>query len=124
VKDSHPKSVEWRARAEKLRAWGALDAARFWTLAADELEAWNLEHELEPLSLAAAADLSGYSATWLGKLITEGRIPNAGRPNAPMIARRDLPRKLKPVARRPDGAPDLVGPVLERRGLGVPDQET
>jgi hypothetical protein len=124
VKDSHPKSVEWRSRAEKLRAWGALDAARFWTLAADELEAWTEQHELEALPLAVAADESGYSASWLGKMISEGRVPNAGRPNAPMIRRGDLPRRLKPVARRPDGAPDLVGPVLAKQGLSVPDQDT
>ena len=110
--------IEWRSRAEKLRSWGALDAARFWTLAADELEAWHREHELEALPLTVAADESGYSASWLGKLISDGVIDNAGRPNAPMIRRKDLPRKLKkPETRRPDGAPDLVGPVLAKQGI-------
>ncbi|MCZ6714750.1 MAG: hypothetical protein O7B29_12465, partial [Deltaproteobacteria bacterium] len=31
-------------------------------------------------------------------LVREGKIPNAGRPKAPRIARRDLPSKTGPVA--------------------------
>jgi len=116
-RDQHPLAVEWRSRAEKLRGWGALDAARFWTLAADKLDAWHQKHELEALSLAAAADASGYSASWLSKLISDGVIDNAGRPHSPMIRRCDLPRKLKPVSRRPDGGPDLAGPVLAKQGI-------
>jgi hypothetical protein len=117
VKDSHLLSIEWRSRAEKLRGWGALDAARFWTLAADELDAWHQKHELEALSLTAAADVSGYSASWLSKLVSDGRLENVGRPFAPMVRRGDLPRKLKPLSRRPGGGPDLVGPVLAKQGI-------
>ncbi|MDE2782551.1 MAG: hypothetical protein OXK77_06320, partial [Gemmatimonadota bacterium] len=40
-----------------------------------------------------AARESGYSADHLGRLVRDGRIPNAGRPGAPRIARTDLPRK-------------------------------
>ena len=43
--------------------------------------------------LVEAARESGYSADHLGRLVRDGKIPNAGRPGAPRIARRDLPRK-------------------------------
>jgi hypothetical protein len=46
-----------------------------------------------PLNLTAAAVESGYSADYLGRLVKNGAIPNAGRPNAPSIRRSDLPRK-------------------------------
>ncbi len=45
------------------------------------------------LTLHAAERESGYSADHLGRLVREGRMPNAGRPHAPRIRRRDLPRK-------------------------------
>lgn len=47
----------------------------------------------EILSLAAASSESGYSRDHLARLIRQGTIPNAGRPNAPRVRRRDLPRK-------------------------------
>jgi len=47
----------------------------------------------EILSLEAASTVSGYSRDHIARLIRQGRIPNAGRPNAPRVRRRDLPRK-------------------------------
>src|SRR4051812_5177497 len=47
----------------------------------------------EILSLAAASSESGYSRDHLARLIRQGTIANAGRPNAPRVRRRDLPRK-------------------------------
>lgn len=44
-------------------------------------------------NLEQAAAASGYSAGHLGRLVKVGKIPNAGRPNAPKIALRDLPMK-------------------------------
>lgn len=52
-------------------------------------------HDDEPLTLAESARESGYSADYLGVLIRQGKIPNAGRPGAPRIFRRDLPRRLE-----------------------------
>ena len=46
-----------------------------------------------PLSLTEAAHASGYSRDHLGREVRAGKIPNAGRPNAPRIERRHLPRK-------------------------------
>ena len=45
------------------------------------------------LSLRQAAIESGYSADYLGRLVRSGVIPNAGRPKAPRILRKNLPRK-------------------------------
>ena len=45
-----------------------------------------------------AARESGYSADHLGRLVRDGRIPNAGRPGAPRIARSHLPRKTQAPA--------------------------
>lgn len=47
----------------------------------------------ELLNLQEAARESGYSADHLGRLVRDGRIRNAGRPNAPRVRRGELPRK-------------------------------
>jgi len=44
-------------------------------------------------NLEQAAAAAGYSADHLGRQVRVGKIPNAGRPNAPKIALRDLPMK-------------------------------
>src|SRR5690242_15766656 len=87
-------SDTWRARAEELRRWAAADgAACALEQAAHELEAVISRGADEQLSLKEASDASGYSADHLGRLIRNGSIANAGRPNAPRIRRGDLPRK-------------------------------
>ncbi|MEO6865029.1 MAG: hypothetical protein ABI229_06235 [Gemmatimonadaceae bacterium] len=45
------------------------------------------------LRIRDAAEIGGYSVRHLGRLIKRGQIPNAGRPNAPLIRLRDLPLK-------------------------------
>jgi hypothetical protein len=54
----------------------------------------------ELLTLRQAARESGYSADHLGRLVKTGAIPNAGRPHAPRIRRRDLPRKASALRRQ------------------------
>jgi hypothetical protein len=49
--------------------------------------------------------VSGYSADHLGELVREGKIPNAGRKNAPLIRRLDLPMKAGRRAPHPDTGP-------------------
>lgn len=83
----------WRARAEELRPYVTPAAAAF-DRAADELERQLAALELEPLTLQQAAAESGYTPDHLGRQVKQGKIPNAGRPRAPLILRRDLPRKL------------------------------
>lgn len=82
----------WRSRAKDLEVY-APSASRAFETAALELEQAIREADLEPLKLREAARESGYDEDHLGELVREGKIPNAGRKNAPRILRRDLPRK-------------------------------
>lgn len=84
--------ARWRARAEELRPYAA-SVARAFDAAAAELDAVLEAEAGEALTLPQAAAVSGYSADYLGRMIRERRIPNAGRPHAPRIRRSDLPRK-------------------------------
>ena len=60
----------------------------------DALEARVVERDPdELLSLGAAALESGYSADYLGKLISGGRLKYAGNRHRPRVRRGDLPRK-------------------------------
>ena len=95
---TEPASVEglpadWRKRAKTLRRYGGETSATAIERCADDLEATIAERDDTTFSLVEAARESGYSADHLGRLVRDGRIPNAGRPGAPRIARRDLPRK-------------------------------
>lgn len=82
----------WRDRARELAPYSAPAAAAF-TRAAEELEASLQAMDGEALTLDQAAAESGLSKDHLRHLVARGRIPNAGRPRAPRIARRDLPRR-------------------------------
>lgn len=96
----------WRERAAMLRRYGAREAAETLEAVTAELEAALRAARDELLTLEAAARVSGYSADYLGRLVREGKIPNAGRPHAPKIRRADLPRK---AVRLPTEA---TGPIL------------
>ena len=103
---SGPKSVRklpaaWRSRAKALRRYGSESPAIALERCAEELDATLVERDETTYSLVEAARESGYSADHLGRLVRDGKIPNAGRRGAPRIARRDLPRKAhaRPEAR-------------------------
>ena len=104
-----PASVEglpadWRKQAKALRRYGGETPATAIERCADDLEATLVERDETTFSLVEAARESGYTATHLGRLVRDGKIPNAGRPNAPRIARRHLPRKAPaeaPLAEEP-----------------------
>jgi len=100
-------ATAWRERADTLRPFSTAAAEAF-NRAADELEGRLNAVELQALTLQEAEAESGYSADHLGRMIAKGKIPNAGRPGAPRILRRDLPRKLSSL---PAPGPDtrLVG---------------
>jgi hypothetical protein len=82
----------WRTRAEQLGPY-APAAAHAFAEAASELERELGIQAAETLSLRQAAEVSGYSADYLGRQVRTGAIPNVGRPYAPRIRRADLPRK-------------------------------
>lgn len=99
----------WRRQAKALRRYGGETPAVALESCAAELEATLRDRDETTFSLVEAAQESGYSADHLGRLVRADKIPNAGRPGAPRIARRDLPRK----------APAPTGPLLAdnpRRG--------
>jgi hypothetical protein len=106
---TEPASVEglpvaWRKHAKTLRRYGGEPPAVALERCADDLDATFRERDETTLSLVEAARESGYSRDHLGRLVRDGRIPNAGRPNAPRIARRHLPRKAPaepPLAEQP-----------------------
>ena len=50
----------------------------------------------EPLSLTEAARRYGYSPDHVGRLVRAGKLPNAGRKNAPRVLGRDLVTHRKP----------------------------
>ena len=105
---------QWRDEAETLRRYGSDPSAVALEACASALEE-AVSHEAEaPLTLTEAAERSGYSAEHLGRLVRDGKIPNAGRSGAPRIAGRDLP--IKPKNRLPAVAPALSsGEITNRR---------
>ena len=86
-------SDDWRSLADQQRRFGAETHARILEYCADELANALRSSEQELLDLRQASMESGYSADHLGRLVRDGRIPNAGRRNAPKIRRIDLPRR-------------------------------
>ena len=94
-------AARWRTDADTLRRRGAPHHAEALVSCAEELEASCRERDETLLKLSEASRLSGYSSGHLGRMVRDGTIPNAGRPNAPRIRRKDLPRKagLPPYAK-------------------------
>ena len=101
--DSLQKIVESfnSLRAELARYQAEEESAEAW---------WN-----EPLNLQQAAEWSGYSPAHLGRQLTEGKIPNTGRKNAPKVRRGDLPRK---------GRLGLTRPLLRLHPCGPRGEQT
>ena len=85
--------ANWRRQAKTLRRYGGEPPAVALERCAADLEATLVERDETTFSLVEASRESGYSADHLGRLVRDGKIPNAGRPGAPRIALRDLPRK-------------------------------
>ena len=86
---------EWRRRAGTIRQYGGEAPARALEACAAELEAALGRQAQTVLTLKEAARATGYSAGHLGRLVRDGRIPNAGKPGAPRIALGHLPRKVR-----------------------------
>ena len=80
----------WRKQATTLREYGGETPAVAIEFSATQLEEALRDNDEATLTLTDAARESGYSIDHLGR---EGKIPNPGRPGAPRIARRHLPRK-------------------------------
>jgi hypothetical protein len=103
----------WRMRAEKLRAWGAAEAAALFGSVAQELEhvARGWEDELLTRS-QAARECPKITADYVGKLQREGRLPDRG---GGMVRRGDL-RAYLLTGEVPSGA------HLRAEGMGVREE--
>jgi hypothetical protein len=64
--------LEWRKRADWLHEYGDPNSARLWRLAAVELERAPEAFGAEALTLAEAASMTGYTPSYIGKLVTAG----------------------------------------------------
>lgn len=86
--------LKWVGEADLLRRRRALvDGAALLDDVLADFAAVTRAEANELLNLQEAARESGYSADHLGRLVRDGRIRNAGRPNAPRVRRGELPRK-------------------------------
>lgn len=86
--------AKWRQRRDEYdRLTAAVEARALLDTLLGDLELLFAQEEEFALTLREAARESGYSQDHLARLIREGTIPNAGRPRAPRIRRKDLPRK-------------------------------
>ena len=89
----------WQKQAKTQREYGGETPAVAIESCAAQLEEAIRESDEATLTLTDAAKESGYSTDHLGRLVREG-IPDAGRPGAPRIARRHLPRKTRTATSR------------------------
>ncbi len=69
------------------------------------------------LTLAQAAERTGYSAEHIGRLVRQGKLPNAGRKNAPRVRLRDLTVGLTPKFTAALGR--LYDPASDARSLRI-----
>lgn len=90
------RATEWREDAERLRRYGCDRLADACERHADQLEDAFAEYWREELTVAEAAEETGYSEDWLREMVREGRIPDNRPPGSQgpiRIERRALPRK-------------------------------
>ena len=102
---------QWREDARALRRCGAMPQAEREEERARELEEVLGAWQGEALTLRQAEAESGLSYSTLQQYLSQGVLPNAGKPGRPRIRRCDLPRR----GTRLSGGPDLASTVLRHR---------
>lgn len=108
-------SERWRTEAAMLRRRGAAAQAAAMESCGSDLEEEARRFAYEAITLEQAANESGYSYSALQKMVSAGRVSNAGTSHRPLIPRRDLPKKPGRTA-GPSSERDLARLVLE--GVG------
>ncbi len=84
----------WQAEADTVeQRYGDRTTAKLLRTLAAELTETLREEADELLTLAEAADLSGYASDTLRHRVSNGSIPNSGEPGRPRIRRGDVPTK-------------------------------
>ncbi len=107
--------ASWRDEAELNRRRGMEREALTVESYADELQEQVREWKLEVLTLEQAAAETGVTADTVGRRISRGEIPNAGRKNRPGVRRCDLFGALdRPVLKLQAGEPDVATEMLQR----------
>jgi len=110
--------ARWRELADDQRRLGAATQAAVLEWCASDLEAGLDAWRLEGLTVARAAEESGYSESHLRALLSQGGLRNAGGDGSPRIRRADLPAKpsaAPPVLRVHDDEASLADKALARR---------
>ena len=120
----HPLVKKWQDEAHQLEQRGLKDLATLIRNLAGELKKHEDDYGSVRLTLDEAHRESGYSKDHLALLLSQGRIPNAGKRGAPRIFRRDLPKKppRQPVMKTSASGPQLVQAALAEQG--IPPAET
>ncbi len=113
---------KWTSRRDDFQALGVLvDGARICDEVLADFGIVIQTADQAVLTLAEAAARSGYSTGHLGRLVRQGKIPNAGHPRSPRVRVVDLPARPSAVVaeRRPgkyDPATDARSLVNRRKG--------
>ncbi len=84
----------WREYADECEAAGDPRGAFVYREVADELEALLDRRDAETVSLTRAAEVSGYSRSYIYKLVRAGRLENVSDGWEIRLRRRDLPKKV------------------------------
>ena len=108
----------WCARRDELRRLNAsVDGAAICDEAIADIEMIVADAAAKRLTLQEAAELSGYSADHLGRLLRDGKLRNVGRKHAPRILLGDLPKRI-PKCLAP-GLSRSYDPLTDARSLRV-----
>jgi hypothetical protein len=118
-RDHHPFAQRMREDADLFERRGLKDLAGMVRSYADELDAYEEDYSSELLTLDEAAAASGYHKDSLSRMMSEGKLPNAGKHGAPRVRRRDLPRKPRstPLLQTSAGGPQMVQAALAEQGI-------
>lgn len=104
----HNLLSRWELHANTLRSFGASGQAEAVQRCMMELQDALKAQDDELLSLQQAAQICGYTADHLGRLVRQGLLQNLGRRRAPRVRQADLPRKAANLPARVF-RPHLVG---------------
>ncbi|MBA2688875.1 MAG: hypothetical protein H0U64_12385 [Gemmatimonadaceae bacterium] len=105
-------SDNWRRKAEEWTRYSAqVEGAQVIADLLADLEAILRSEDEDKLTLAEAAEVSGYSRDHIGRCVRKGTIANVGRPRSPRVRRGDLP--AKPLALR-DAPAEAIIPITSK----------
>ena len=89
----------WTSRRDELKLLHAsVDGATLCEVVLNDLDELLTSRGEETMTLAEAANLTGYSKDHLSRLIRTGQIRNAGRKHRPRVVVRDLPLRPRNIA--------------------------